>query len=82
MGALSEEFHIPCSLKNFDEPESGGLDGEARGVVSTLVVEEARYGLEIMDVLIFPIDLPLVRKTPMLPFMIGQRGGEGEGDGG
>ena len=35
------------------------MDSEAIGVVSTLVVDETRCGLEIMDVLIFFVDLCL-----------------------
>ena len=35
------------------------MDGEAIGVASTLVVDETRYRLEIMDVLIFFVDLRL-----------------------
>ena len=50
---------------NFDEVEFSRLDGsdtmdsEEIGVVSTLVVDETRCGLEIMDVLIFFVDLCL-----------------------
>jgi len=35
------------------------MDGQAIGVASTLVVDETRYRLEIMDVLIFFVDLRL-----------------------
>jgi len=35
------------------------MDGEAIGVASTLVVDETRYRLEIMDILIFFVNLRL-----------------------
>ena len=53
------EQSVVCSLykPDFDKLAFGELDGseivggEAIGVASTLVVDEAGYGLEIMDVL-------------------------------
>lgn len=50
---------------NFDEPVfaeldgSETMDGEAIGAASTLVVDETRCGLEIMEVLIFFVDFRL-----------------------
>ena len=54
------EQSVVCSLYklDFDKPAFGKLDGseildgKAIGVVSTLVVDETGYGLEIMDVLV------------------------------
>ena len=57
---------------NFDKLAFGELDGseiidgEEIGVASTLVVDETRCGVEIMDVLIFFVDLRLGSSSDMV----------------